>query len=93
MGAPFIDLAFLRINQIVDGRLQYKRRKTGKFYDIKISENAEIILSQYIKGKEKEDYILPIIKRVQLVDQYKDIQWAQKRYNQRLKEVGQKGRH
>lgn len=90
MGAPFIDMAFLKKENIVDGRIQYKRRKTGKFFDIKITENLKPILDHYLKGKSKDDFLLPIIKRSELVDQYKDIQWAQKRYNKRLKDIGDK---
>ena len=32
---------------------------------------------------------MPIIKRDDLIHQYKDIEWARKRYNKRLKEIGQ----
>ncbi|MDA0197009.1 MAG: site-specific integrase [Bacteroidetes bacterium] len=31
MGAPFINVAFLKMENIVDGRIQYKRKKTGRF--------------------------------------------------------------
>ena len=90
MGAPFIDLAFLTKENIVDGRIQYKRRKTGKFFDIKITESLRPILDHYLKDKEKGEFLLPIIKREELIDQYKDIQWAQKRYNKRLKKIAEK---
>lgn len=63
MGAPFIDLAFLKVSSIADGRVQYKRKKTSKYYDIKITPNLEKILHHYIRGKKEDDYILPIIKR------------------------------
>jgi integrase/recombinase XerD len=89
MGAPFIDLAFLTVENIVDGRIQYRRRKTGKFFDIKITDNLKPLLSYYLKGKEKGQFLLPIIKRENLEDQYKDIQWAQKRYNKRLKKIAE----
>lgn len=90
MGAPFIDLAFLTAENIVDGRIQYRRRKTGKFFDIKITDNLKPILDHYARGKTKDQFLLPIIKRVNLEDQYKDIQWAQKRYNKRLKTIADK---
>ena len=89
MGVSFIDLAFLKVGNLVDGRVQYKRRKTGKFYDIKISANAQEILDHYLEDKEGQDYIFPIIKRTSLFDQFRDIQWALKRYNTRLKEIAQ----
>ncbi|MFD1000213.1 phage integrase SAM-like domain-containing protein [Ohtaekwangia kribbensis] len=90
MGAPFIDLAFLTKANIIDGRVQYRRRKTGKFFDIKITENLRPILDHYLKDKKEKEFLLPIIKREALVDQYKDIQWAQKRYNKRLKIIAGK---
>jgi integrase len=90
MGAPFIDLAFLTKSNIIDGRIQYKRRKTGKFFDIKITDNLKPILDHYLKNKKNDEYLLPIIKRENLIDQYKDIQWAQKRYNKRLKAIAVK---
>jgi len=85
MGAPFVDLAYLTVNNIVDGRIQYKRQKTGKHYDIKISENLLPIIEYYKNDKSGDDYLLHIIKRGTLGDQYKDIMWARKRYNKRLK--------
>ncbi|XOV92055.1 MAG: phage integrase SAM-like domain-containing protein [Bacteroidota bacterium] len=89
-GAPFIDLAFLKVENITNGRVNYKRKKTGRYYDIKIVEPLQPILNHYCKGKLKDDYVFPIIKREKLEDQYKDIQWAQSRYNKRLKSLAQK---
>ncbi|WP_276366312.1 site-specific integrase [Chryseolinea sp. H1M3-3] len=87
MGAPFIDLAFLKVENIIDGRVHYKRRKTGKFYDIKLTDGVKPILSHYLKDKAPSEFILPIIKRTELAEQYKDIEWARKRYNKRLKKI------
>lgn len=87
MGAPFIDLAFLKIENIKSGRIQYTRKKTGKQFDIKITEQLEGLLKYYIEGKSKSEFLLPIIKRNGLADQYKDIQWAQNRYNKKLKKL------
>ena len=87
MGAPFVDLAFLKRSNVVDRRVQYKRQKTGRFYDIKISENLMPIISYYLKRKKPDDFLLPVIKRERPIEQYKDFLWAQKRYNKRLKEI------
>jgi len=86
-GAPFMDLAFLKMNKLIDGRVQYKRKKTGRFYDIKITPSLQSILDYYLSSKNPNDFILPIIKRESLVDQYNDVQWAHKRHNIRLKEI------
>jgi site-specific recombinase XerD len=82
-----MDLAFLKLKNIVDGRVQYKRRKAGRFYDIKITPNLKSILQGYLEDKEPENFILPIVKRESIIGQYKDVQWAHKRHNQRLKEI------
>ncbi|MEZ4848172.1 MAG: site-specific integrase [Bacteroidia bacterium] len=85
-----MDLAFLKLDNIKDGRIQYRRRKTAKLYDIRISEQLKNILSFYTKGKEDEDFIFPIIKRQELENQYKDAKWARKRYNLGLQELAEK---
>lgn len=87
MGAPYADLAGLRVKNIIDGRLQYKRQKTGKFYDIKITENLQPIIDYYIRNKKHDDFILPVIRRKEPGEQYKDVLWARSRYNKRLKEL------
>jgi len=89
MGAPYVDLAHLKVKNIIDGRVQYKRQKTGKFHDIKITENLKPILDIFTEGKMPDEYILPVIKRTELAEQYKDIMWARKRYNKRLKDLAE----
>ena len=86
-GISFIDMAFLKIDNIVDGRIQYRRQKTARPYDIKITEQLSSIMNHYLKDKIKTAYIFPIIKRDEIQDQYKDVRWARKRYNKRLKEI------
>jgi site-specific recombinase XerD len=86
-GAPFIDLAFLKVSNIVNGRLQYKRRKTGKHYDIKITPDVKNVIDHFAAGKSSDDYLLPVIKRTELQDQYSDIDEARRRYNKRLKKL------
>ncbi len=87
MGAPYIDLAFLKVENIVDGRVQYKRRKTGKFYDIKITDNLKPIIDYYAQGKEKSEFLLPIIKREVLAEQYLDIATSRRYYNRLLERI------
>ena len=86
-GMSFIDMAFLKINNIVDGRIKFQRKKTSKLYDIKITDQLQETLKFYTRKKKREDYIFPIIKRNTLELQYKDIDWARKRYNIGLKKI------
>lgn len=86
-GMPFADMAHLKLSNIVDGRIKFDRQKTEKGYNIKITNDAQKILDIYIVGKEKDDFIFPVIKRTTPEGQYKDIEWARNRYNKKLKKL------
>lgn len=88
-GISFIDMAFLKVGNIIDGRIQYCRQKTARSYDIKITEQLSSILSYYLKGKKKSDFIFPIVRREDLHDQYYDVQGERKRYNKCLKDIAE----
>ncbi|MDC7996921.1 site-specific integrase [Gilvibacter sediminis] len=88
-GISFVDMAFLRVSNMIDGRIQYRRRKTGKLYDIKITPQLEELLTYYLEGKDKDDFILPIVKRDELENQLDDARWALRAYNRKLKELGE----
>ena len=89
MGASFIDLAFLKVDNINAGRIEYKRRKTGKLHSIKITEPLQEILDKYLKGKRKGDFILNVIKSDEVKKQYVNVRDELRRYNRRLKEIGE----
>ncbi len=61
IGISFTDLAYLTKENIVDGRIVYRRRKTKKNYSIKIFPQAETILSYFYK--EDNYYLLPILSK------------------------------
>jgi integrase/recombinase XerD len=86
-GMNFTDMAYLKLENIVDNRLKFRRKKTGKLFDIKITNTLKEILSIYTQGKSQEDYIFPIIKRDDLEIQEREIAWERKRYNAGLKEI------
>lgn len=84
-GMNFKDMAFLKKSDIKDGRIQYQRKKTSKYYDIKITSNLDKILTYYSELSAYTEYIFPIINRQNPELQDRDIQWARKRYNKKLK--------
>ena len=62
IGISIVDLALLTPKSYRDGRITYKRRKTGKWYDIKVLPQAATILEICLTDKKsKTAYILPII--------------------------------
>lgn len=62
-GMNFYDLALLKKTNIICDRLIYKRAKTGKLYNIKITPSAQEILDYYLKkySISENDYIFPIL--------------------------------
>ncbi|MGM9703179.1 MAG: phage integrase SAM-like domain-containing protein [Prevotella sp.] len=50
IGINTVDLSELRHSDVVDGRIEYRRAKTGKLYSIKVEPEAAAILEKY-KGK------------------------------------------
>ncbi|NOT91958.1 phage integrase SAM-like domain-containing protein [Ferruginibacter sp.] len=88
-GMNFADMAFLKKTDIVNGRINYRRQKTSKLYDIKITDSLNKILSYYIELNPDSEYVFPIIKRETAETQAKDIVWARKRYNKRLKDIAE----
>jgi len=59
IGMSFTDLAYLTPTNVYKGRIIYKRRKTHKEYNIKLTPLALRILEVY-KGKSSK-YLLPIL--------------------------------
>lgn len=86
-GMNFTDMAFLKKADIVNGRISYRRKKTSKLYDIKITDSLNRILSYYISKNPESEYVFPIVKRDSASSQANDILWARKRYNKRLKDL------
>lgn len=86
-GINFIVLEFLKLSNIKDKRVKFKRRKTGKEYDIKISPSLDVFLKYYTKEKEREDFIFSVIKGESSFEQYRDSKYALASYNKKLKKI------
>lgn len=84
-GMNFADMAYLEKSSIENGRIRYRRRKTAKLYDIKITPSLEKILSYYIQQNADSKFVFPILKREEAALRDREIQWARKRYNKKLK--------
>ncbi len=88
MGASFVDLAFLKVKNIIGGRLEYKRKKTGQLHSITISPALQELLNKYMDGKAKEDFILNVIKSDEPKEQLVNVRDELRRYNKTLKIIG-----
>jgi integrase/recombinase XerD len=58
-GISFTDLAYLKHSNIVNGRIEFKRRKTHKNYSVKLFSPAETIINKL--HREGNSYLLPIL--------------------------------
>ncbi len=58
-GMSFVDIAFLKRNNLADGVLHYKRRKTGKLISVKWEGCMQDIVDKY--GDTESQYLLPLI--------------------------------
>ena len=88
VGIAFTDLAYLRHKDIQKGRLIYRRRKTHKEYNIKLTPLANSIIQIY-KGRS-EKYLLPILPSTTVEDSltaHKIIKQCIKTTNKYLKRI------
>lgn len=86
-GMNFVDVAFLKMNKIRNGRLVYKRRKTkhakdSKLFNIEIPIKIKKILAYYTEGKSPNDFVFPIMEKYLHV---KDQEIIDKAYHGKLK--------
>lgn len=58
-GISFADMISIRPTDITDGRLIYKRKKTRKLYNIKLTGKAKEIFSYYYEPTAR--YVLPVL--------------------------------
>jgi len=58
----FVDMANLKLENIVNGRIFYTRQKTGGEFTVKIHPKAQIIIDLYSAEKRRGDYLFQIIK-------------------------------
>jgi integrase/recombinase XerD len=59
IGISFTDLAYLKPENLVDGRIIYRRRKTHKNYNVKLFPQAEAIFNQF--HQEGSKFLLPVL--------------------------------
>lgn len=93
IGISFMDMALLKNSNIVEGRLTYIRKKTGKYYSIKLTEKAKAIVEYYQINQLKKNatnYLLPIIPNhcsTNPLDEYKYAKMGLKLCNTYLRKI------
>lgn len=86
-GMSFIDMAFLKKEDLNNGILSYRRKKTGQQLFIRWEKCMQEIIDTY--GMTGSAYLLPIIKKPE-EDERKQYLNAAHLVNRKLKEIGRK---
>ena len=86
-GLNFVDLCNLTVDNIVAGRLNYIRQKTGKLYSIKITPEMREIINKY----QGEVYLFPIMDDAssKASARYWHVRNALRYFNRDLKEISE----
>lgn len=86
-GISFVDLAYLKIKDIIDDRIYYSRNKTHQKFSIKITPQIIQIIKKYNNLENPDSYIFPII-NIAEENVYLQYQNALRLTNKKLKELG-----
>lgn len=87
IGINLADLLTLTRENMVDGRIIFRRKKTHKIYSIRVQEKAREIFSYYFTSypESNNEFLLPFVKQKNdLIQLKKDIQHSIKNCNDHL---------
>lgn len=84
-GMAFVDLAYLKKENIQNNILSYVRRKTGQLLSIKIEPCIQLIIDRY--SSENSPYIFPILTSIEIKGAYKEYQLGINNYNRLLRKL------
>lgn len=87
MGMPFVDMAYLRKSQVVDGTLSYHRHKTLQLVTVPLCHDALHIINIYA-AKSPSAYVFPIISSTREPTAYHEYLAKLNWYNRALKRLG-----
>ena len=88
LGMPFVDLAFLRKSQIVDGQIVYHRHKTGQRVTVRLEPCMMEIIHRY--QADGSDYVFPLLHSTNSKEAYAEYLQMLNRYNRTLKTLAKK---
>lgn len=91
-GASLTDLARLKVKNIMDGSIEYRRAKTKQQITVVVSPQLQNLLDYYIQAKSSNDYIFPIIKSNDAIEEQilRYVHSADIKINQHLRDLAEK---
>ena len=89
-GMAFVDMAYLRKEQIVDNMIIYERHKTKQQLSIRIEPCMKVILLRYWNINEASPYVFPILTSSDKQEAFMQYQTHLRQYNRLLKKLSEK---
>ncbi len=86
-GMAFVDVAFLRKDDVRDGVISYVRRKTGQRLTVGLEPCIELIMKRYDVETADSPYVFPIITSENPEVAYTQYQIALNYHNRKLKRI------
>lgn len=87
MGMPFIDVAYLRKEQITGDILFYDRRKTGSHVRVPLTSDALHLINIYSRETGTSPYVFPILTTTMEPEAYDEYCTCLNSYNRSLKQL------
>lgn len=87
-GMPFVDIAHLKKEQMKNGYISYKRKKTNQYLKIMLHEKAKEIIEKYKTDVIDCPYIFPILYSPKK-NTYVEYSSALRTHNSRLRKISQ----
>ncbi len=84
-GMSFVDMAYLKRDNIRDGRIRYIRRKTGQEIEIRVEPEMRRIIERY--ADEARPYVFPILRSTLPEKAYREYRAAMSYHNKNLKRL------
>lgn len=82
-GMAFVDMCYLKKENIHGEMLVYRRRKTGQEHQVRIEPSLRMLLQKY--EDDNSDYLLPMLRTN---DSYNNYRYMQRCLNKRIHELG-----
>lgn len=84
-GMAFVDMAYLKKENIQNGVISYARRKTGQLLCIRIETCTQRIIDKYVSASST--YVFPILTSTETKQAYEEYQAAINNYNRLLRQL------
>lgn len=88
-GMNFIDMAYFKKKDIADGRIYYRRSKTSRLFDIKITPSLEKLLNHYINLYPESKFVFPFLESDDVEYNHKQVKLKRRLFNTRLEEMAE----